>query len=199
MGLYLYKKKKLPREKLLSYSICHCIDLSDDWSMICLSRIQIEKRVCWTFFIYRKTSSFYQKRLIHRKTKQPTNSIKHQSFIYTQSNNQIILFLTIQFDINHLLPRILHLRQFFLTYWTQSRDITPSLSGPWINRNEWVHHIPHCSKNGTSPLDGLMFNPGDFAGSITPLKRYCWYILQPQLSRLKNFGLSARLVICIHS
>ena len=30
------------------------------------------------------------------------NSIKHWSFVYTQLNDQIVLFLTIQFSISHL-------------------------------------------------------------------------------------------------
>ena len=30
------------------------------------------------------------------------NSIKHQSFIYTQLNDQTVLFQTVQFNINHL-------------------------------------------------------------------------------------------------
>ena len=29
------------------------------------------------------------------------NSIKHQSFVYTQLNDQIVLILTIQFSISH--------------------------------------------------------------------------------------------------
>ena len=29
------------------------------------------------------------------------NPIKHQSFVYTQLNDQIVLFLTIQFSISH--------------------------------------------------------------------------------------------------
>ena len=31
------------------------------------------------------------------------NSIKHQSFVYTQLNDQAVLFLTILFSISHLL------------------------------------------------------------------------------------------------
>ena len=41
------------------------------------------------------------------------NSIKHQSFVYTQLNDQ---FLTIQFSISHLFTLTLNAKQFYLTY-----------------------------------------------------------------------------------
>ena len=51
------------------------------------------------------------------------NSIKHQSFIYTQINNQRVLFLTLQFNINHLNSSSLSRR-------TISTDILDPLSPP---------------------------------------------------------------------
>ena len=45
------------------------------------------------------------------------NSIKHQSFAYTQLNDQTVLFLTIQFSIRYLFARSLNVKQFYLTYW----------------------------------------------------------------------------------
>ena len=38
------------------------------------------------------------------------NSIKCQSFVYMQSNNQTVLFLTIQFSISHLFANSLNVK-----------------------------------------------------------------------------------------
>ena len=43
------------------------------------------------------------------------NSIKYQSFVYTQLNNETVLFLTIQCGISHLFALILSVKQFYLT------------------------------------------------------------------------------------
>ena len=43
------------------------------------------------------------------------NSIKPQSFVYKQFKDQTILFLTIQFNINHLFVHSLNVKQFYLT------------------------------------------------------------------------------------
>ena len=69
------------------------------------------------------------------------NSIKHQSFVYTQSNIQIVLFLTIQFNMSFV--------------WMSNISIWPidgTLSGATTQgQNSWA---------GASPSDGLMSNPG---------------------------------------
>ena len=44
------------------------------------------------------------------------NSIKHQTFVYTQLNDQTVLFLTIQFNISQLFAPILNVKQFYLTH-----------------------------------------------------------------------------------
>ena len=44
------------------------------------------------------------------------NSIKHQSFIYTQLNDQTVLFQTIQFSISLLFALSLNAKQFYLTH-----------------------------------------------------------------------------------
>ena len=44
------------------------------------------------------------------------NSIKHQSFIYSQLNDETVLFLTIQFSISHFFALSLFVKQFYLTY-----------------------------------------------------------------------------------
>ena len=43
-------------------------------------------------------------------------SIRHESFVYTQLNGQIVLFLTIQFNISHLLAQCFHVKQFYSTH-----------------------------------------------------------------------------------
>ena len=45
-----------------------------------------------------------------------SNSIKHQSFVYTQLNDQIILFQTTQFGKSHLFEHSLNVKQFYLTH-----------------------------------------------------------------------------------
>ena len=44
------------------------------------------------------------------------NSIKHQLFIYTQLDDQTVLFSTIQFSISHLFAHSLNVKQFHLTH-----------------------------------------------------------------------------------
>ena len=44
------------------------------------------------------------------------NSNKHQSFVYTQVNDQTVLLQTIQFSINHLFALSLNFKLFCLTY-----------------------------------------------------------------------------------
>ena len=39
------------------------------------------------------------------------NSVKHKSFLYTQLNDQIVLFLTIQFSMSHLFALSLKVKQ----------------------------------------------------------------------------------------
>ena len=43
------------------------------------------------------------------------NSIRHQSFVYTQLNDQTIQFLTVQFSISHLFALSLDAKQSYLT------------------------------------------------------------------------------------
>ena len=45
------------------------------------------------------------------------NSIKHHSFVYTQLNDQTVLFQTIPCSISHLFALSLNVKQFCLTHW----------------------------------------------------------------------------------
>ena len=44
------------------------------------------------------------------------NSIKHESFVYTQLDDQTILFQIIQFSISHLFALNFNVKQFYLTH-----------------------------------------------------------------------------------
>ena len=44
------------------------------------------------------------------------NSIKYQSFVYTQLREQTVLFQTIQFSISHLFAFNSNVKQFYLTH-----------------------------------------------------------------------------------
>ncbi len=41
------------------------------------------------------------------------NSIKHQSFVYTQLNDETVLFQTIKFSVSHLFALCLNVKQFY--------------------------------------------------------------------------------------
>ena len=63
------------------------------------------------------------------------NSIKHQSFVYTQSNDQSVLFETIQFNRSHLWPQILNVKHFYLTH--RSDPIRCFYSWPEWTWEQW--------------------------------------------------------------
>ena len=54
-----------------------------------------------------------------------SNSIKHQTFIYTQLNYQTVLFLTFRFSISHLFAHSLNVEQFYLTHRYDPYQILP--------------------------------------------------------------------------
>ena len=64
-----------------------------------------------TLFLHLHTVKRFQE-LVHI----PKNSIKHQSFVYTQLNGQTALFLTIQFNKSNLFAYRLNVKQFFFTH-----------------------------------------------------------------------------------
>ena len=44
------------------------------------------------------------------------NLTEHRSFVYTELNDQTLLFLAIQFSISHLFALSLNVKQFYLTH-----------------------------------------------------------------------------------
>ena len=87
-----------------------------------------------------------------------SNSIKHQSFVYWQLNNQKVLFPTILFSISHMF--ILSL-VFNSSIWHIAKSLldttTPDQSEPGSDGNKGVLHIPHTLRiTGVSPSDCLI-------------------------------------------
>ena len=81
-------------------------------------------------------------------------SIQHQSFVYTQLNNQIVLFQIIYFSRSHLFALSLNVKQYNLT---PSSATAPGQSEPGSAGKEGVFCIPQSSSvTGASQLDCLM-------------------------------------------
>ena len=87
------------------------------------------------------------------------NSIKYQSFVYIQLNDQTILFQIIQFSINHLFAQSLNVKQFYLTH--RSGATIQGQSEPGSAGDEGLLHILQTSSiTGASLSDCLMSYPG---------------------------------------
>ena len=87
-----------------------------------------------------------------------TNSIKHQSFIYTEINDRTALFLTRQLSIRHLFAHSLNIKQFNLT-----RSLDPIRcyhSEPEWSWEQWQWRELNISQSSniinTSPSDCLV-------------------------------------------
>ena len=103
------------------------------------------------------------------------NSIKHQSFIYSQLNVKTVLFQTLQFSISIKLSSTCPIDR------TQSAATTLSQSEPGSNGNEGVLCIPQCSSiMGASLSDCLVSYTGHSSGESYPQQRYSQCILKPQ-------------------
>ena len=108
------------------------------------------------------------------------NSSRDQSFVWTQSNDQTVLFLTIQFNRNHLFALSLNVKEFYLTL---SGATTPSQSGLGNDGNEGVLCISQSSSITRS-------SPADCLEGLTPQQRCGWCILQPQPTGLPGKGMT---------
>ena len=114
------------------------------------------------------------------------NLIKHQSFVYTQLNDQTVLFQIIQFSI-----------------WTQYKcqsSIWPidrtfsvantlGLSGPWSNGNKGILRIPQSSSIIRAlASDYFVSYPGHSLGwgGVGSLQRCSRCIVQPSLDQLSQ-------------
>ena len=82
---------------------------------------------------------------------------KHQSFVYSELNDRIVLFHTLQFNISRLFATQAVL--FLLFDRILSGAKTLDQSGPGSNGNKEVLHIPQSSRTGALPSDCLMSYP----------------------------------------
>ena len=113
----------------------------------------------------------------------PINSIKHQSFVYTQLKNQTALFLTIQWSISqqNYQTLLFHLLNFFKYYhsgpeWTlECWQLRSTPHSPKL-QHYWNLGIRRCLMSCAG--HSLIF------GVFTPLQRCRWCILQPQPTRV---------------
>ena len=116
------------------------------------------------------------------------NSIIHQSFIYTQLNDQTVLFQAIQFSISHLFARCLNAKQFYLTH--RKDPIRCYHSGPEWTWEQWQWRVtPHSPKlqhycNLTIRLFSFISRTLVGCRGLTPLQKCSRYILQRQPSWL---------------
>ena len=94
----------------------------------------------WVLWHINHCRLFYAKSSLYIYNKY--NSIKHQSFVYTQLNDQTVLFLTIQFSISHLFAHSLNVKQFYLAHGTLSGTTSLGQSAPGSNGHEGVLYIP---------------------------------------------------------
>ena len=130
------------------------------------------------------------------------DSIKHQSFVYTQLNDQTVLLQTIQFSISHLFALSLNSKEFYLTL----LGVIPlGQSRLRSDGNEGVLDIPQSSSIiGASSSYCLMSSPGHSLGESYPsaemqLVYYTapdhwaltfWYFWE---FSLENYGFSSQL------
>ena len=99
----------------------------------------------------------------------PNNSLKHLSFVYTQLNDQSVLFLTIQFSIIHFFAYSLSI---ISSIWSIDRTLLsatcPGQSGLGSDGNGGIFSISLSSSiTATSPSDCLVPYQGySMAGGI---------------------------------
>ena len=126
------------------------------------------------------------------------NSIKHQSFVYTQLNDQTVLFQTNQFSISHLFGLILKCQTVLFDVYIGPYQELPlwGQSGHGSNGNEGVLCIPQsCSITWASALDCLVSYLGHSfggGGCLTPVNRCSRCMLQPQPTGLVDLGVIAK-------
>ena len=109
------------------------------------------------------------------------NSIKHQSFLYTQLNDQTVLYLTIQYNISYLLALSLNVKQFYFTHRYDTFRCYHSKS-EWTR--EWWHwrgtlHSPKLEHH--HQIVQCYIQDTHWRRSLIPLQRCSRCILQPLL------------------
>ena len=120
-----------------------------------------------------------------------SNSIQHQSFVYTQLNDQIVPFQAIQLSISRLFTQFKCQTVLFDPLIGNIRCYPSGQSRPGINGYEEVVHIPQNSSiTGASPSDHLVSYLGHLlVGGLTSLQRCSWWIISSQLTGLFYFSI----------
>ena len=119
-----------------------------------------------------------------------TNDLfKLQSFIYSQLNDQTVLFLTIHFSISHLFAHSLNVKYFNLTH--RYDFIKCYHFGPEWTWEQWqwrsaLHSLNLLDWSLTVRLFNVIFATLT-VGEVTPLQGCSRCILQPQLTGLTLF------------
>ena len=86
-----------------------------------------------------------------------SQTIQFDRHLFTQLSGQRVLFLTLQFNINHLLAHSLNVKQLCLI--NRWEPITPGQSGLGNNGNKRVLHIPQSFRIGASSWDCIVSYP----------------------------------------
>ena len=120
-------------------------------------------------------------------------SYKNNLELVRSLNLKTVLFQAIQFSIGTQ----------FSSVWPIDKTLcgatTPSDSGPGSDGNKGVFRIPQSSSiTRTSPSDCLVSYSGHSWGSLTPLQRCSWCILQPQPTEQKEFDRYIDIVLILH-
>ena len=116
-------------------------------------------------------------------------SYRYLFFVYTQLNDKIVLFLTIQLNTSHLFTYQIVL--FDPLDKTLSGAATAGKSGPGSNGNRRVLHIPQSSSiTGASPSDKVYCHIQDtYWGKSYPLQICSQCIQQTQLTGILELGI----------
>ena len=106
------------------------------------------------------------------------------SYLFTQLNDQTVLFQTIQFSISHLSVHSVNVKPFYLLI-----EVCPVL--PLLSRMD----LGAMAMKGYSPSDDLMTYPGhSFRRSLAPMQRCCWCIRNRESGRYYLTKIWFRLV-----
>ena len=118
------------------------------------------------------------------------NSIKHNIFVYTQLNDQIVLFLTIQLSMSFICPQckcqtvLIYSKIGLYQVFALRVRVFPETNG-----NERVFYILQSSKTGATPSDCLMFFHDTRCRDLTSLQKcsQCFLSLEPTVLK-KNIS-----------
>ena len=115
------------------------------------------------------------------------NLIKPLSFVYTQLNDQTVLFQTIQFSISHLFACSLNITRFYLRYRLdpiRCYHSEPKLTWDWWQLRGNLHYPKLYHYRSLIIRLFIVISRILLGGSVTPLQRCSWCILQLQLGGL---------------